>query len=112
MDSNWKRPKDLPSKTTHIDLPSECGTLHLIMGYQDEVEGRLVEVHPVIGKSGICGNVLLDSLGKAISMYLQSPMPRYKIIEKFKKQFVGVVCSQGVSCVDIIARKIIEELEA
>ena len=110
METTYKRPKEIESKTEAIKL--ECGTLHLTFGYQEEVEGKIVEVRAVIGKSGVCGNILLDSYAKAMSMLLQSPMPRYKIVEKIKKQFKGVVCSQGEkSCVNEIALRLLKELE-
>jgi hypothetical protein len=109
----YVRPKVINSKTEAIKL--ECGTLHLTLGYLDEVDdvyGRVTEVRAVIGKSGVCGNILLDSYSKALSMLLQSPMPRYKIVEKIKKQFKGVVCSQGLSCcVNEIAIRLLKELE-
>jgi len=106
----YKRPKEIQSKTENIKL--ECGTLNLIFGYQEEVEGKIIEVRALIGKSGICGAVLLDSFTKALSMLLQSSMPRYKIVKKIKKQYVGVICSQGKSCcVNEIAVRILKELE-
>jgi len=106
METNFKRPKVIPSKTEHIE--TVCGTLHFTMGYDED---KLIEVRCQIGKSGICQNVLLDSFAKMVSIALQSQMPRYKICEKIKKQFVGVRCNQGQSCVDVIADKIIKELE-
>lgn len=106
----YKRPKEIHSKTENIKL--ECGTLNLIFGYQEEVEGKVIEVRALIGKSGICPAILLDSFSKTLSVLLQSPMPRYKIVEKIKKQFVGVTCSQGVSCcVNEIAVRLLKELE-
>ena len=110
----YKRPKVINSKTEAIKLDS-CGTLHVTIGYLEEIDdvyGRITEIRAVIGKSGICGNVLLDSYSKAMSMLLQSPMPRYKIIEKIKKQFRGVVCNQGRKCcINEIAERLLRELE-
>ena len=108
MEPTWKRPKVIPSKTEHLESP--CGTLHLTLGWEEE-DGRLIETRAVIGKNGICPNVLLDTVAKLLSMYLQSPEPRYKIAEKIKKQFIGVACVQGKPCVEIIAEKILEELK-
>lgn len=118
METEFKRPKEIPSKTEHIELSTEgCGTLHLTLGWE-EAEGRLIEVRCIIGKSGICGNVLLDTIAKLMSMYLQSPEPRYKIVEKFQRQFLPdkkgnrVVCGQGLkSCVEEIAERIVKELQ-
>ena len=106
--TDWKRAKEIPCKTEHIELA--CGKLHLIFGYEEE-DGRLIEVIAKIGRSGVCGCVLLDSFGKVLSMLLQSPAQRYKIVEKMKKQFKGVVCSQGEkSCINEIAERVIKEL--
>ena len=114
METGWKRPKELPSNTEHVE--TNCGTLHFIMGNED---GKLVEVRGVIGKNGTCANVQLDTICKLVSIYLQSPEPRYKIIKKFKKQFMDMGCGQGVftekdikyhSCVDYIINRVIDEL--
>lgn len=106
METDWKRPKTIDSKTEAIK--TECGTIYLTLGYEED---KLIEVRATIGKSGICGNVLLDTVAKLLSMYLQSPEPRYKIISKLRKQFVGVICNQGNSCVNIISEKVVGELE-
>jgi len=115
METNWKRPKVIPSETEHIVLEN-CGTLHLTLGTEDE---RLIEVRAVIGKNGICGNVLLDSLAKSLSILLQTDYPRYKICEKLKRQFLPdtkgnkIVCGQtGKSCVEEIAERIVKILES
>jgi len=107
METTWKRPKTIPSKTEHIETDG-CGTLHLTLGFE---EGHLIEVRAVIGRNGTCGGVLLDTCAKLLSMYLQSPEPRYKVAEKIKKQFIGVKCAQGKPCVEIIAEKILKELK-
>ena len=109
METEWKRPKSIPSKTHHIETEG-CGTLHFTMGWEEE-DGRLIEVRATIGKNGICGNILLDTVAKLMSMYLQSPEPRYKIVEKFKRQFVGVKCNQGKPCIESLAESVIKELE-
>lgn len=51
-------------------------------------------------------------------MLLQSPMPRYKIIGKMKKQFIGENCGMPFfiegkkfdSCIHYIAQEVINEL--
>jgi len=111
---NWKRPKELPETTYHIE--TMCGTLHFIMAKDD---GRLVEVRALIGKSGVCCNIQLENFCRVMSMYLQSPEPRYKFIKKFKKQFVGSNCGQPflwekekyLSCHDLISQWVVRELE-
>jgi len=108
--TEYKRPKSIESKTESIRLDS-CGTLHLTFGYQEEVEGKVVEVQALIGKAGVPCNVLLNCYAKAMSMLLQSPMPRYKIVEKIKKQFKGVSCgTEKRSCIDAIAERLLSEL--
>ena len=120
MDKDYVRPKEIKSKTEAIKLEG-CGTLHLTFGFLDEVDdvyGRVTEVRAVIGKSGCCPSVLLDGFAKNLSMLLQSPMPRYKIIEKLKKQYYnpktleGVSCTGGgKSCVSVIAERLLKEME-
>jgi len=112
MTEEYRRPKVINSKTEAITLDN-CGTLFLTFGYQEDVEGKVVEVMAVIGKTGICSNVLLNSFAKAMSMLLQSPTPRYKVIEKIKKQFIGVSCQngKGKACISEIAERLIKELE-
>lgn len=110
----FKRDKVIPSQTEHVE--TQCGTLHATFGFQEE---RLIEVRGLIGKGGTCCNCQLDNLCKIISMYLQSPEPRYKIIKKFYKNLEGSNCGQPfkwkekdyTSCHDYIAQKVIEELE-
>lgn len=105
----------IPSVTKHVE--TSCGTMHLTLGYDDE---KLVEVKVMIGKNGCCPNVLLDTVAKVISMYLQSPEPRYKVAKKFKNQFVGGgVCGNPFKegekiykgCVDYITSLVAEEME-
>ena len=112
----FKRDKVLGGKTYSVKM--NCGSLSFTFNYQED---KLVEIFGVIGKSGVCPHTLLDSWCKVVSCYLQSPEPRYKIIKKFNKQFVGMpACEMNkftfeekeyTSCVDIITQKIIEELE-
>ena len=115
MDVNWKRPKVLPSKTHNI--PTQEGNLHLILGYEDD---KLVEVRGNIGKAGSYANTLIDTICKLVSMFLQSPTPRYKIVEKFKKQFADMASGldpfeyegKKYTCaVDVIAQMVIKELD-
>ena len=115
MDTDWKRPKTIPSKTYHID--SNEGTLHLTLGYEDE---RLIEIRGTIGKAGSYANSLIDTACKLISMYIQSPEPRYKIIKKFKKQFCDIQAgidpfeydgNKYTCSIDCIAQMVVKELE-
>lgn len=117
MDIHYKRPKEISETTLHIE--TSCGTLHLILGYDDDEKTRLIEVRANIGKGGTCPNVQLDTICKLISMYLQSPEARFRIIKKFKKQFEGMNCGnpftweekEYTGCHDIVFKKIIKELE-
>ena len=112
--ADWKRPKEIPSNTTRI--ATECGGLYITKGFEDE---KLIEIRGVIGKGGTCPNCQLDNFCRVVSMYLQSPEPRYKIIKKFTKQFEGSNCGQPfiweekkyLSCHDYIAQSVIKELE-
>ena len=120
MEPGWKRPKTIPSKTEHIT--TNCGTLHLTIGYDND---KIVEVKGMIGKNGTCANSQLDMICKLISMYLQSPEPRYKICKKFRKQFTyegdnkDLGCGQDkfwhekkeyFGCGDYISQRVISEL--
>ena len=78
METSWKRPKTIPSTTEHIETHE--GTLNLTLGYEEDPK-RLIEVRGQIGKSGTFSNMLIDTICKLCSMYLQSPEPRYKIID-------------------------------
>ena len=110
MESSYKRPKEIESKTEAICL-SNCGTLHYTIGFDPDVK-RPVEIRCVIGKGGVPCNILLDSWAKAMSMLLQSGYPAYKIVDKIKKQFIGVVCTnEKISCVNVVSERLIKELE-
>lgn len=115
MEVNWKRPKCIPSITRSIETNE--GNLHLIFGFEDE---KLIEVRGNIGKAGSFANTLVDTICKLISMYLQSPEPRYKIIKKFKKQFEDMEAGidpftyEGIkyTCtIDVIVKLVVKELE-
>jgi len=117
MAENWKREKEIPSKTELIDLETPaCGNMHLTFCWQDD---SLIEVRAVIGKSGVCGNIMLDTIAKLMSMYLQSSEPKYKIVKKFRKQFLPdtkgnqITCGhgKGKSCIEEIAERVVKELE-
>ena len=84
MEPTWKRPKVIPSTTYHIDTNEGC--LHLTLGYEEGDDGkqRIIEVRGVIGKAGTYSNVWVDTLCKLLSMYIQSPEPRYKFGKKME----------------------------
>ena len=115
MEATWKRPKVLPSKTFKIETHE--GNLFLTFVYDDN---KLVEVRGMIGKSGTFGNFIIDTICKLISMYLQSPEPRYKILKKFKKQFTDMNCGMDyfqfdgqkyLSSIDAIVKLTIKEID-
>lgn len=103
----YDRPKVIPSKT--LDIKTNCGTLHMTMGY-DKPEGKLIEIRLVIGKNGVCGGVLLHNVAFLLSRWLQSPDPRYKIKELIERNMIGTSCSQGISCLDVLARRVVDAL--
>ena len=120
MDADWKRPKEIPSNTEMIK--TNCGGLYLTLGFEDD---KLIEVRATIGKNGTCSNIMLDIICKLMSITLQSEMPRYKIVKKFRKQFShekdkDMTCDQDKffheekeyqSCMDYIVKKVIKELD-
>jgi hypothetical protein len=110
VDQQYKRPKEIESKTEAISL-SNCGTLHYTIGFDPDVK-RPIEIRLVIGKGGVPCNILLDSWAKAMSMLLQSGYPVVKIVSKIKKQFVGVICTnEKISCINVVAERLLKELE-
>ena len=112
---DFKRDKVIPIQTFHIDTEA-CGTLHLTIGKQED---KIIEVRGTIGKAGTCCNTFLNSFCLITSILLQGDMPRYKIIEKFKNQFIETNCGQPfiwrdkkyTSCVDLISCVVNAELE-
>lgn len=118
--TDWKRPKTIEGTTEQIK--TNCGSLYFTLNYEDE---KLIEVRATIGKCGVCSNTMLDTVCKLMSITLQSEMPRYKIVQKFRKQFThekdkDMTCGQDKffhekkeyqSCVDYIAQRVISELD-
>jgi len=111
---DWKRPKDIKSVT--INIKTQCGTLNITKGYDGD---NLIEVFAIIGKNGVCPNILLSSFCKCLSIVLQSGLAKYKCVKKIKKQFQDVSCGMEfqyekkryMSCLDFIAQNVVEELE-
>ena len=113
--SFWKRPKEIGGQTEKI--ATNEGSLFFTKNYDN---GRLREIRGVISKGGTLGMVMVDTFCKLISIILQSPIPKYKIIKKFKKQFTDM--NVGIDkfkhnekeyswTVDFIIKDVIEELE-
>ena len=114
METSWKRPKEIPSTTYHIETNE--GTLHLTIGTDND---RIIEVRGVIGKAGTYSNIWVDTLCKLISFYLQSPEPRYKIEKKLRLQFEDMSCGMEVfewqgekfkSVIDVIIKSVVKEV--
>ena len=80
MEANWKRPKTLEGVTSHITTPQ--GTLHITFNYD---ANSLVEVIGHLGKSGSYACKQLDMLCRMLSIVLQTPLSRVKIVKKIKK---------------------------
>jgi hypothetical protein len=80
MEANWKRAKVLEGVTTHITTPQ--GTLHLTFNYDGY---SLVEVIAHLGKAGTYAAKQLDMICRMLSIVLQSPLSRVKIVKKIKK---------------------------
>ena len=119
---DFKRPKVIPSKS--IEVITGCGKLYMTLGYEEE-DGRLIEVRATIGKGkdesiiGVCPAIQLDTICKMISIILQSDMPRYKIVQKFKKNFVEMSCGNPfifeernyTGCHDYLIKAVLKEVE-
>lgn len=112
------REKEIPSSTHRVETQG-CGTAHVTLGYQElENTRRLIEVRILIGKNGgSCGNILLDTIAKLISVYLQSSEPRYKVVKKLRHLFMpdtrgnAITCAQGRSCIEDVIKLVLKELE-
>ena len=111
----WKRPKELKGHTEKII--TEEGTLFFTKNYEDD---KLIEVRGWIGRTATLGSIMVDSVCKFISIILQSQMPRYKIVKKFKKQFTDMNIGMPTFkhddkeygwSVDFIIKQVIEELD-
>ena len=112
------REKEIPSSTHRVET-SGCGTAHVTLGYQElENTRKLIEVRILIGKNGgSCGNILLDTIAKLISVYLQSSDPTYKKAKRLRHLFMpdtkgnAITCTQGRSCIEDVIRLVLKELE-
>lgn len=110
-----KRPKILEGKTVRIT--TGCGQLYVTLNKTED--GKLFEVRLVMGKVGSCKNTELYLLGIALSVMLQSDMPRERVIKTLKKHWLGSKCDsmyqneekKFITCYDSIANLIIVELE-
>ena len=123
MQPNFKRPKVLYGSTPEVITP--CGKLYLTFNYIDEEKEKLVEVRGHFGKAGTCSLLGLDSICKLISILLQSPLSRKKIISKIRKGWIStdkkerVTCGNpyeynGVkyqSCIEMLMSLVVDELE-
>lgn len=112
---DWKRPPVLPGQTEHI--VTREGTLFFTKCYQGD---KLIEVRGAIGKNATLAMVLVDTICKLISIILQSQMPKYKVVRKFKKQFADMNLDMDPFThkekkyswsVDYIIKQVIEELD-
>ena len=116
-EKGWKRPKTLTGQTKLVTL---CGEILVTFNYDNEREGKLIEVRASVGKEGTPCNALLSMCCFLISCYLQSAEPREKIIKKIKKNLIDApACMnkyefEGIkytSCIDYILKNVIKELE-
>lgn len=114
MDASWKRPKTLEGVTKSITTPA--GTLHLTFNY----DGGLVEVIGHIGKAGSFLSKNIDILCRLLSIALQTPISRVKLIKKIKKSLYDIPTEmpfewegkkyEGIE--DFIFKTIVKELES
>jgi len=85
MDANWKRPKTLEGAT--VSIPTPAGTMHLTFNYD---KNSLVEIMGKIGKSGSYAARRLSIVCTLISILLQTPISRKKLIKKIRKSLVNI----------------------
>lgn len=110
-----KRPDILEGKT--IKVKTGCGALYLTLNHDDG--GKLFEVRLSLGKTGTCQNSFLYNVGIMYSVLIQSGVPYDKIVRTLRKHTLGSKCDNPFqigdkmygSCLDIVAEKIIEEIE-
>ena len=84
MEQNWTRPKVLEGVTKSIKTPA--GTLHLTFNY----DGGLVELIGHIGKEGSLFAKQIDITCRMLSIALQTPISRIKLIKKIKKNLLDI----------------------
>ena len=84
MNADWKRPKILEGVTRSVKTP--IGTLHLTYNY----DGGLVELIGHIGKEGSMMAKHIDIICRLMSIILQSPLSRVKLIKKIKKNLHNI----------------------
>lgn len=110
------RPEILNSKTYKIKTP--CGNLYLRFGYDER--GNLFEVFATMGKSGNCVYSHLEAVSRLlcdIFKYDGTDIEdkRHAIEHLFNINCGNVWITKGikyVSCLDLIAKKTLEELNA
>ena len=114
MYANWRRPKVLDGVTKSIKTPA--GTLHLTFNY----DGGLVEIIGHIGKEGSYLSKQIDIICRLISVTLQTPLSRVKLVKKLKKNLLDIPMDdmqfefEGVkyaSIEDYIFKAVVKELE-
>ena len=95
------RPTVLIGETHKV--PLGCGSNLYVTLNKDE-EGKLIEVFLNLGKSGGCVSAFVESLGRLISIALQSGVE----VEYIQKQLAGITCSSAnlnvKSCPDAVAQ--------
>ena len=118
MTETISRPKEIPSETHRVETDG-CGGLHITLGFEEmERTKRLIEVRVLLGKNGgSCGNILLDTVAKLTSVYLQSADPTYIKAKKLRHLFMpdtkgnAITCPGGKSCIEDVIRLVLKELE-
>ncbi len=102
----------MPTKRTDevqgkkIRIKTTCGTLFVSVGY---VDGKIIEVFPQMGKSGSCGNSMLEAVGRLISISLQEGISVEDIIKQLRNIRCPEQTKEFYSCIDAVARIIERE---
>jgi ribonucleoside-diphosphate reductase alpha chain len=101
------RPKTLKGLTYEIE--TGCGSLYVTIN-EDE-EGKLVELFPIIGKGGGCAASQCEAIGRMASLAFRCGATPSRII----KELQGIICHSPkgfgediiLSCSDGIAKALI-----
>ena len=109
-----KRPKTLEGNTTKYT--TNCGNLFLTLNFD---KGELFEIRSVLGKSGTCVRGWMEMSMIMLSQYIQLDIDNEEKIKMLKRHLQEIHCGNAfndgedkyTSCMDLIARKCVEELE-
>ena len=94
-----KRPKELSGVT--VKRKCVCGNLYVT--YNKDKDGKIIEVLPRIGKTGVCANNTVDAICEFISLLLQHGESAESIILRLKSRHCKDANIEIPSCTQVIA---------